>query len=203
MFQKLNYLLVALLLVSLIFNALNYKNNNLPQLNELSIDPKIIIISIFLVILLVFGYLSKFNIGEFFQSDDGLYNTNIDTLPTVSVDELPVPPKDESVPMLSTGGDHHNPIPDAELILYYTNWCGMSQEFMPVWRQYREFANQNKKHLKVTEILCEGGNEAYCQQCQVEGFPTVRLHIGDETFMYGDYPRTLDSLKKFVDSHVN
>jgi len=203
MFHKINYLLVTILLVSLIFNALNYKNINLSHLNELSIDPKIIIITIFIIILLVFVYLSKFNIGEFFHPEKQTYDTYIDTLPSVSIEELPVPPKNESIPMLSTGGDNYKAIPDAELILYYTNWCGMSSEFMPVWRQYREFANQNKKHLKVTEILCEGGNESYCQQCNIEGYPTVRLHIGEEIFTYMEYPRTLESLKKFVDSYIN
>lgn len=92
--------------------------------------------------------------------------------------------------------------PDGELILYYANWCGFSRMFLPEWEKFENYAKENLSNLKVTRVLCEGGNEATCFQKGVEGYPTVILYRKDgseETFMDD---RTSDKLVQFINNKL-
>jgi hypothetical protein len=74
--------------------------------------------------------------------------------------------------------------------------------FLPEWEKFENYAKENLPTLKVTRVLCEGGNEATCFQKGVEGYPTVILYRKDgseETFMDD---RTSDKLVQFINSKL-
>lgn len=142
------------------------------------------IILILLIVLFVIIFL-KYNIEH-------MTNTNEEP------DDTPIPSEQ---PILSTGGKLNEAISNPEIILYYASWCYFSKEVIPEWNKFREWANKNKKDLKVTEIRCEGGNEHICNQKNIEGFPTIVLEKDDKEILFNEYPRDFENLKKFVNNN--
>ena len=87
-----------------------------------------------------------------------------------------------------------------KLVLYYADWCGHSQNFLPEWDK---FVSSNKSNLTVNKIKCE--NET--KECEpIQGFPTVILHVsenkqiefGNKTNSSEFYKRTADGLNEFL-----
>lgn len=89
---------------------------------------------------------------------------------------------------------------NGEIILYYTSWCPHSTNFLPEWEKFEKYANANM-NIKVTTLLCEGGNESICNEKRIPGFPYVILYKGDNEIHFED-ERTCDALKKFVGKHM-
>jgi len=83
-----------------------------------------------------------------------------------------------------------------KLKLYYTEWCGFSKRFMPVWEDLERYLTDNKITLEHEKIDCEKNKE----KCStIEGYPTVILEKdGKEIIMDGTYPRSLDGILKFL-----
>ena len=85
------------------------------------------------------------------------------------------------------------------LVLYYAEWCGHCQNFLPVWREYKKIM-ANDKNLIIQEVNCEN------EQCPVQGYPTVKLYIdnGDgkqfEILMENNH-RDLQGLSNFVSNN--
>lgn len=92
--------------------------------------------------------------------------------------------------------------PDGELILYYANWCGYSRMFLPEWEKFEAHAKDNLPNLKVSRVLCEGGNEAVCFQKGVEGYPTVILYKKDDSEIPFMGDRTSDKLVEFIQNNL-
>ena len=59
-----------------------------------------------------------------------------------------------------------------KLIMYYTNWCGISQQFKPIWDQ---FINQNNTGVIATSVNCENEQDK-CKLSGIKGYPTIILH---------------------------
>ncbi len=83
--------------------------------------------------------------------------------------------------------------PDLTLKLYYTEWCGWSQRFLPVWEQLE---NSNL-WCKLVKINCEN-NKGLC--ANVPGYPYLVLEKNGKQIDYnGD--RTYDDLIKFINNN--
>lgn len=87
------------------------------------------------------------------------------------------------------------PIPSQpKLTLYYTNWCGYSLRFLPIWE---EFVSKTKTGIQTEKIDCEQQNEK-CSNFDISGFPSVILHKpnGERVKFAGS--RTVEGLENFV-----
>jgi hypothetical protein len=78
------------------------------------------------------------------------------------------------------------------LKLYFTNWCGWSQKFLPVWKQL-----EGKLPVKMEKIDCEKNPE----QCQgVAGFPFIVLERENNRLPYNGN-RTVQDIQRFVQNN--
>lgn len=84
-----------------------------------------------------------------------------------------------------------------KLTLYYTEWCGASQQFKPIWDQ---FCNQNKTGVQTITIDCDK-NSGICQQQSIRGYPTVLLHKQNGQNIEFMHQRTVDNLNNFVNQN--
>lgn len=86
----------------------------------------------------------------------------------------------------------------AKLVLYYTDWCGFSQQFLPVWAEVKKVLGSKYSALNILEFECSK-DDGKCNN--VKGYPTVRFekngHI--EEFMG---PRTVQGLDDFVKGRI-
>lgn len=85
-----------------------------------------------------------------------------------------------------------------ELILFYTEWCGYSRSFLPVWD---EFVKQNKFNVKLTKLRCEGGDANTCSEKGVNSYPTVILYKGNQEIPFDD-DRTVSNINAFLQKHI-
>lgn len=82
------------------------------------------------------------------------------------------------------------------LMLYYTNWCGWSKKFLPVWDQ---LSNSRKLNIAMQKIDCEKNKN----QCSgIPGFPYVVLEKGDKRIEYKGN-RTSADIINFVKKNLN
>jgi hypothetical protein len=86
-----------------------------------------------------------------------------------------------------------------EIILYYADWCGYSNQFLPIWNEFKTYAEENLKQVDVNTILCDDNNASKCKG--IGGFPTVLLKKPNETIPFAS-ERTKDSLIKFVTDNI-
>jgi protein disulfide-isomerase A1 len=98
---------------------------------------------------------------------------------------------EQNIPIQSENKPSENKIePDLKLKLFYTEWCGWSQRFLPVWEQLE---NSNL-WCKLVKINCET-NKELC--ANVPGYPYIVLEKNGQKIEYnGD--RTYDDLVKFI-----
>lgn len=100
-------------------------------------------------------------------------------------------------PLLFSTSEQYTPT-QPELILFYTEWCGYSRSFLPVWD---EFAKQNKQNVKLTKLRCEGGDANTCSEKGVNGYPTVILYKDNKEIPFDD-DRTVANLQAFLQKHL-
>lgn len=82
------------------------------------------------------------------------------------------------------------------LTLYYTEWCGYSKKFQPIWAELNNFIKDNKLNITTAKVDCEKN------KCQVSGYPTVILNTGTKEVEMNDYPRTVDGILAFVNANL-
>jgi len=81
------------------------------------------------------------------------------------------------------------------LKLYYTNWCGWSKKFLPVWNQVDKL---QQIRIPMEKIDCEKNKE----QCNgIPGFPYVVLEKNKERIEYKGN-RTAKDIVNFVKTNV-
>ena len=85
-----------------------------------------------------------------------------------------------------------------EINLYYALWCGYSREFLPEWQKFEKYSKEHLPNLVVTKVRCEDGNEAICNQKNIQGYPTVTITLKDGTKKTFNGERTSESLIKFI-----
>ena len=87
-----------------------------------------------------------------------------------------------------------------KIINFNTSWCYWSKKVQPVWEELT--TSMKGKDIEVLDVKCDlDENRELCERYQVEGFPTIKLVIGNSILDYeGD--RSLDDLKKFIHENV-
>ena len=107
-----------------------------------------------------------------------------------------VSPPSDNVPRAPSPSPSPSPSNDAgdRLVLYYTEWCGASQQFKPVWSR---FITDAKPSVRCTAIDCDKDDKV-CRDNQIKGYPTVILHKADGRNIAFTGARTVESLNDFV-----
>jgi hypothetical protein len=80
------------------------------------------------------------------------------------------------------------------LKLYYTNWCGWSKKFLPIWDEL----TKKVKNINMTKIDCEK-NKDMCDG--VPGFPYLVLEKKQDDKITYKGDRTVDGLLGFLEKH--
>jgi len=84
-----------------------------------------------------------------------------------------------------------------KLVLYYTDWCGISRQFRPIWDQ---FCQQNNTGVVTVAINCEN-NVDQCKVQGIRGYPTVILHKSNGQNVEFVQQRTVQNLQNFVNKN--
>jgi protein disulfide-isomerase-like protein len=82
------------------------------------------------------------------------------------------------------------------IILFYTEWCGHSRNFMPIWDELVEELNKINFNIKCVKIDCDKDKDK-CIKYKVNGFPTVKLIVDNKEIEYTG-KRNVESLKEFI-----
>lgn len=82
---------------------------------------------------------------------------------------------------------------NTSLILYYTEWCGHSQRFLPTWQELeKKYGNK----MQLRKIDCDK------EKCDgIAGFPTIILYKDNKQVEYNSGNRSLESLEKFINAN--
>jgi thiol-disulfide isomerase/thioredoxin len=85
------------------------------------------------------------------------------------------------------------------IVLFYADWCGWSQKFLPIWN---EFKNKIKK-LKNLSIITINDSEKpeFAKKFNINGFPTIKFLKGDNAINFDD-ERTVENLIKFCKKNM-
>ena len=86
---------------------------------------------------------------------------------------------------------------DDIFVLYYTEWCGASQQFKPIWER---FLKETKTGIKTATIECDQ-KEGICRKAGIRAYPTVILHKVDGTNVEFLEQRTVQNLENFVNQN--
>lgn len=99
--------------------------------------------------------------------------------------------------ILSKAGDALFDENKPTLALFYTNWCGYSQQFLPIWNEFEtKYKNKDINIVKIDADIYKG----FTESMGIEGFPTVKLIIENNIYTFNDN-RTKENLEKFVNEH--
>ena len=79
-----------------------------------------------------------------------------------------------------------------KLVLYYTNWCGYSKAFLPIWQKIK---NTQDITLEYEEYECDK-NKAICDAQNIAGFPSLVLFKQDGSKI--SYPDTLPRTQELI-----
>ena len=93
-----------------------------------------------------------------------------------------------------------------KLCLYYTEWCGYSQQFLPEWKKLKSeiLSSELKNKIDIFEYNCETDKDT-CMSANVRGYPTVILHkLENGEFKNIQYngPRETQEIIKFVEKTI-
>ncbi len=77
-------------------------------------------------------------------------------------------------------------------VLFYANWCGHCQTFMPTWEKFK--TKINKKKYNIVEI--ESQNPFTNRIKGLQGYPSLYYIQNDKVIEYNE-GRDLKSLKEF------
>ena len=87
-----------------------------------------------------------------------------------------------------------------KIINFNTSWCYWSKELQPVWDKLTD--DMKGKDIEVLDVKCDlDANKEICDRYQVEGFPTIKLIVGDTILDYSG-ERSLDGLSKFINTNI-
>jgi thiol-disulfide isomerase/thioredoxin len=94
---------------------------------------------------------------------------------------------------------------DAELLLFYADWCPHCKTAKPIWNELKdEYQNKtiNGYSVVFTEVNCTTENakvEEMMNKYKIEGFPTIKL-IKDGQVIEFDAKPTKNNLTQFLNT---
>lgn len=89
-----------------------------------------------------------------------------------------------------------------KIVLYYADWCGHSNNFLPIWKKFINECKSEYPNVLIDTIECSGGNSDMCLQKGIEGFPTVMMYKTDGSSQQFNDNRTVEALLSFVKKNV-
>jgi thiol-disulfide isomerase/thioredoxin len=93
----------------------------------------------------------------------------------------------------------------AEIILFYVDWCPHCKTAKPIWEQIKsEYSNKtvNGYQVTFTEVNCTNESpdvEALVEKYKIEGYPTIKLLKGDQVIDFEAKP-TVSTLTQFLNT---
>ena len=96
---------------------------------------------------------------------------------------------------------------DAELMLFYVDWCPHCKTAKPEWEQVKaeyEGKNVNGYNMVFTEVNCTSESpdvEKMMNQFKIEGYPTIKLVKDGQVIEYDAKP-SKDTIIQFIDTVV-
>lgn len=100
-----------------------------------------------------------------------------------------------------------NSIPEGktQLVLYYTEWCGYSKQFLPEWKKIKEeITNSNLNNIiTLMEYDCDK-TKNICMDNNINGYPTLIFHKanGQKVNYPDNMQRNAQSVISFVKSNL-
>lgn len=85
------------------------------------------------------------------------------------------------------------------LILFYTNWCKHSINFLPVWEKLSKVIKSNK--INLIKIECSDRKDM-CKQFNVKQYPTVKLFYNKSIYDFNG-ERSVKNLISFLKKNID
>lgn len=93
--------------------------------------------------------------------------------------------------------------PVTRVALYYTEWCGYSKMFMPVWTSIKEkIGNSNIKNSVIFEQYDCDKNSNICDKNKINGFPSIILYTASGESIDYTGNRDVDSMVNFITQYI-
>lgn len=87
-----------------------------------------------------------------------------------------------------------------KIINFNASWCYWSKKLQPVWDNLTD--SMKNKDIEVLDIKCElDENKELCNRYQIEGFPTIKLIVGNNVIDY-EGERSYEGLTRFINTNV-
>jgi len=105
----------------------------------------------------------------------------------------------------SNGSDSAAPSKQAELMLFYADWCPHCKTAKPIWNDLKtQYQNKTINGYKVlfTEVNCTSESaetEQMMNKYNIEGFPTIKLLKDGQIIEYDAKP-SKDTLNEFLNT---
>ena len=101
------------------------------------------------------------------------------------------------------GGSTEDSDKEAELMLFYVDWCPHCKTAKPVWEDFKKQIGDNTVNgikLNFFEVDCDK-DTATSDKFKVKGFPTIKLLKGNQIIEYDAKP-SVATLIEFVNTSL-
>lgn len=126
-----------------------------------------------------------------------LYKNNSKNTSSIQPQTTPCNGCDDST---NTNTTETNTLGNSVLKLYYTEWCGWSQKFLPVWQQLESDRQLKAMGVKLVKINCDE-NKTECQN--IPGFPYIILENGQNKVEFKNGDRNYENVVAFCVKNMN
>ena len=105
----------------------------------------------------------------------------------------------------NTGASSNGPTKQAELMLFYADWCPHCKTAKPIWNELKtQYQNKtiNGYQVLFTEVNCTSESaetEQMMNKYNIEGFPTIKLLKDGQIIEYDAKP-TRETLNEFLNT---
>ena len=89
-----------------------------------------------------------------------------------------------------------------EIVLFCTSWCGYSNQMLPEWTKFQNYAKAVFPDLIITLYKCEGEGQQVCNEMGITGYPTIILFRKDGKKVTFNQERTSAKLVEFVKNNI-